>query len=128
MTSNDITDFDLENGSKGVDEETHYQNICGPIMKNGNYRRGGILIGNVRIFFRNCQCGKFDKNQCLAVMQQFSSSSIPLPTDGVDIHRDGAGCYYDDPIPQFDNNSQRTYIYRCHCFCKKLSRTAHVRR
>ena len=128
MTSNDITDFDLENDSNGVDEEIHYSKSCCPIMETGSFKRGGRNIGSIKLFFRNCLCGKFDKNKCSAVLHQFSSSGIILPTDGVDIHRDGAECYYDDPILQIDNNSQRTYIYRCHCFCKKLSRTAHVRR
>lgn len=128
MTSNDITDSKLENGSAGVDEEIHYSKSCCPKMETGNYRSGGIPIGRVRGFFRNCLCGKFDKNKCSAVLQQFYSSGIPLPTDGVDIHRDGEECYYDDPILQFDNNSRRIYIYSCHCSCKKLSRTPHVRR
>ena len=127
MTSNDITNFDLENGSKGVDEEIHYSKFCCPKMKIGTYYEGKKEIGSMKFFFRNCLCGKFDQNKCLKVLEQFSSY-IPLPTDGVDIHRDGEECYYDDPILQFDNNSRRIYIYRCHCFCKKLSRTPHVRR
>lgn len=128
MTSNDIEDFDLENGSKGVDEEIHYSKSCCPKMETGNYRSGGIYIGKIKIFFRNCLCGKFDKNKYTAVLEQFHSSSVPLPTDGLDIHRSGTNCYYNAPVTKIDSNSQMVYIFRCHCECKKLSRTAHVRR
>lgn len=128
--SNDITDYVLENDSKGVDEETHNGKFCCPKMKIGTYYEGNKEIGSMKFFFRNCKCGKFKKKKCSALLKQFySSGGISLPTDGVDIHRDDAGCYYDEPILQIDNNSQWTYIYSCQCFCKKLlSRTAHIRR
>lgn len=123
MASNDIEDIELNKGSLGVNEEIHYSNKCCPIMKTGIFNRQGIPICSVVGFFRNCHCGEFDANKCSRLMNQ---SRIRLPTDGLDIHRDGAGCYYTENI-EIDQDV-RIYIYRCTCFCKHLSRTAHSRR
>ena len=124
MDSNDITDIELNNCSKGVDEEIHYSNKCSPIMQTRIFTRRGGSICSVVVFFRNCHCEKYDANECSRLLEQ---STIQLPTDGLDIHRDGAGCYYAENT-EIDSRPRRIYIYRCQCFCKYSSRTCHSRR
>lgn len=128
----EITDFDLENGSSGVEGEDHYSTECIPIDRIGIYIRRSEEIGRVVGFFRHCQCGKYSKQECKSLLRKFETSTVPLPSDGLDIHRKGAGCNYTcDPLPRIEkvDGVQRTvYTYILHCSCKALSRTPFVYR
>eukprot|EP00477_Mikrocytos_mackini_P003159 GAHX01003878.1.p1 GENE.GAHX01003878.1~~GAHX01003878.1.p1 ORF type:complete len:132 (-),score=6.03 GAHX01003878.1:212-607(-) len=128
----EITDFDLKNGSNGVEGEDHYSTECSPLSRIVIYIRRSKEIGRVVGFFRNCQCGKYSKQECENLLRKFETSGIPLPSVGLDIHRKGAGCYYAyDPRPRvekIDGVQQTVYTYTMHCFCKALSRTRFVNR
>lgn len=129
----EITDSDLENGSKGVEGEDHYSKECIPLHRTGIYIRRSEEIGRIVGFFRNCQCGKkYSKQECKNLLRKFETSTVPLPSDGLDIHREGTVCYYTcDPRPRMEkvDGVQRT-VYTCilHCSCKALSRTPFVYR
>lgn len=128
----EITDFDLENGSKGVEGEEHYSTECVPLNRIGVYFRRSVDNGRIVCFFRDCRCGKYSKQECKTLLRKFETSMVPLPSDGLDIHRKGAGCYYTcDPRPRMEkvDGVQRTvYTYILHCSCKALSRTPFVYR
>lgn len=130
MSWNDITEQDLVEGSEGVEGEEHYSQKCQPLMENGIYGKGSRAIGNITFYFRNCNCGKYNRAECKRVIQQFRTSSIPLPTHGVDIHRDSQ-CSYAIPRERliWQGNKQRTvYIFPLHCVCKTRPRTSMVYR
>lgn len=128
----EITDLDLENGSKGVEGEDHYSTECLPKKKTCRYIRESIDIGKVVGFFRNCQCGKYSEQEGKNLLRNFETSVIHLPSDGLDIHRDGRGCYYTyDPLPRKEKvyGVQKTvYAYIMHCSCKVKARTFFVKK
>lgn len=125
----EITDSDLEKGSEGVEGEDHYSTKCLPQKRIGRYIRGSKDIGRIVGLFRYCQCNKFDRDECENLLIQ---STIDLPTNGLDIHRDGAGCFYSyDPKPRFvrvNGVQMNLYTYKLHCFCKVRSRTVYYER
>jgi hypothetical protein len=131
MSWNDITQDTLVRGSIGVEGEEHDSPTCTPLTENGIYIRNSRNIGNLVVCFRNCKCGKYNRAECERVLEQFQISTIPLPTDGVDIHRDHR-CYYSD-VPQEKiirqgNRQRKVYIFPLHCVCKTRPRTAMLNR
>lgn len=130
--SSEITDFDLENGSNGVEGEDHYSTECIPQERICRFIRRSVDIGRVVGFFRDCRCGKYSNQECKNLLRKFETSTVPLPSAGLDIHREGRGCYYTcEPRPRMervDGVQQTVYTYTMYCFCKKLSRTTFVYR
>lgn len=125
--SSEITDFDLENGSNGVEGEDHYSTECIPQERIGRLIRGSVDIGRIVCFFRDCRCGRYSDQECKNLLRKFETSSVPLPSPGLDIHRKGAGCYYThEPrlrMERVDGVQRTVYTYTLYCYCKKLSRT-----
>lgn len=131
MNWNDITEHDLVEGSKGVEEEEHDSPRCQPLVENGIYRKGFRAISKVIACFRNCNCGKYSREDCDKVLQQFRTSGIVVPTDGVDIHGDSRCQYFGDPRKKDiwkDQKKETVYIYPLHCKCIKRAKTAMVYR
>lgn len=128
----EISDFDLEKGSQGVEGEDHYSTECVPEKKIGRFINGSKYIGLIVGFFRYCRCGKYNEQECKSLMRKSETSTIPLPSDGFDIHRDKAGCYYScNPNPKFvrvNGVQKNLYTYKLHCYCKVTSRTAYYKR
>lgn len=125
----DISDFDLIEGSKGVEGEDHYSTECVPEKQIRRFNKASNFIGMIVGFFRYCRCGKYNEQECKSLMRK---STITLPSDGIDIHRDGAGCYYScDTNPKFvrvNGVQKNLYTYKLHCFCKNRPMTAHYQR
>lgn len=119
MGQREITDIELNEGSMGVDEDEHYDINCIPVRKFGTYRRGSLVIDpNVLVYFRKCKCGRH--YGCDQVLEQFRTNGVPLPTDGVSVHR--PFCSFDLTKREYFgkvNGEQRTYyIYKHACICR----------
>jgi hypothetical protein len=133
MSLCDITDVDLVDGSKGVEAEEHFSSRCKPLMEYGIYMRGFRNIGKVVAYFRYCECefeeSDSDKTEYKTVLEQFRTSGIPLPTNGVDIHRNNKCSYCVNQREKTDLETGRkktVYLFHLKCFCKSRDRTTKV--
>lgn len=133
MGQREITDIELNEGSMGVDEDVHYDINCIPVKKIGTYRTGSLVIDpNVVYYFRQCKCGRHQG--CDQALEQFRTNGIPLPTDGVSVHR--PGCSFERTITaHFEKDSvegiqRKYYIYHHACTCRYTvkPKTAHHKR
>lgn len=119
MSQSEITDSDLERISKGVQRDTHYKEDCDPRIETGTYVRDNQIIGSVKCHFRYCNCGSYNQATCYQVLENFRRTSVPLPTDGIFIHR--PDCEYDlmKLKTHCKNGDQQldvyTYVYKCTC-------------
>lgn len=133
MGQREITDIELNEGSMGVDEDVHYDINCIPVKKIGTYRTGSLVIDpNVLVYFRKCKCGRHQG--CDQALEQFRTNGVPLPTDGVSVHR--PGCSFERTIrAHFEKDSvegiqRKYYIYHHACTCRYTvkPKTAHHKR
>lgn len=61
VMGSEIIDFDLENGSKGVEGEEYYLIECVFLNRIGVYFWRFVDNGRIVCFFRDCWCGKYSK-------------------------------------------------------------------
>lgn len=119
MTQSEITDVELEWISKGVQRDTHFQEDCDPQIVTGTYFRDNQIVSSVQCHFRYCKCGRYNKAACDKVLENFWRTSVPLPTDGIFIHR--PACRYD--LMKVKSHCKigdqqldvYTYVYKCIC-------------
>lgn len=131
MYTNDITltDIELINISSRLENDKHYGYQCIPTKVKGIYTNGFGEKFEVVAFFRNCQCGAYDRKECEEALERSKSTGIPVPYKGVDIHRYNSGCQYIEMISTKPNNlTQKKIVYGYECYCKDRSHTAHVYR
>lgn len=133
MYTNDITltDIELINISSRLENDKHYGYQCIPTKVKGIYTNGFGKKFDVVAFFRNCQCGAYDREECEEALERCKSTGIHVPYKGVDIHRYNSGCQYIQMIPTKPNNvysTQKKIVHRYECYCKDRPRTAHVNR
>lgn len=130
MGQREITDIELNKGSTGVEGDVHYDTKCIPVKKIGAYSKGLLVIDpNVVGYFRKCKCGRH--KGCDQVLEQFRTTGVSLPTDGVSIHR--PGCSFELTIKDhFEKDSvegiqRKYYIYHHACTCRYTvqPKTAH---
>lgn len=129
MSQGEITDSELINGSMGVHEDIHDNKTnCKPIPKRAWYSVGSYPVCEVIAYFRYCNCGNYSEAECERILEQFRTTGVRLPTDGLTIHR--LGCSYKltpIPIKYYRNNIQMTgyrYEHKCTCMYTDRPRTA----
>lgn len=120
MSRRDITDFELEEGSIGVEGDIHYTRTCNPIVEVGYYMRGNHTNSDVVFHFRNCRCESYDQETCYHNLEKFRRTWVPLPTDGIFIHR--LDCIYElKKLKRHyweDNKRKKCYKYVYNCTCR----------
>lgn len=119
MSRTDITDSELIQGSKGIQEDVHYNKNCDPVIETGYYMRDNYTDSLVVFYFRNCRCGSYDKETCYRNLENFRRTWIPLPTDGIFIHRFDCKQIVAKTKGYWKENMQREYYkYEYNCICR----------
>lgn len=120
MSQREITYSDLERISKGVQMDTHYQEDCDPKVITGKYIRDNKTIGHVKCHFRYCNCGRYNQATCSDVLKNFRKTWVPVPTDGIFIHR--FDCEYElmkvKSHVKIGNQQRDVYTYEYKCTCR----------
>lgn len=119
MSRRDITDIELIQGSKGIQEDEHDSKNCDPVIEPGYYMRDNHNYSDVVFHLRYCKCTSYNHKTCRDNLKNFRETSVILPTDGISMHR--LDCIYElKKLKRHDweGNERRTrykYVYTCTC-------------